>query len=358
MAIHPRPEIEHVPSVQHGGFHSALTGDVLDFSSNVNPYGPSLRIWDAMRQVKIGQHPDSQATPLRHLLAEIHALQASQLIVGNGSADLIFHAAFAFLRGGDRVMITEPTFGEYARAAALMGAEIVAFRTRAEDNFGIDFDALRRAIQQTKPRMLFLCNPNNPTGTFSSGERIEALLRDFPDTLLVLDEAFIRFVSDAWDSIPLLAFENLLILRSLTKDYALTGLRVGYAMSSLRITETLEKVQPPWSINALAQAASIEALHDEGHLRDLLAALAHAKNELVQSLTRLGFAVVPSRVHFFLVKVGSASQFKQRLLEKNILVRDATSFGLPAFVRIATRKPEENARLIRAIEELGCAPAR
>ncbi len=358
MPIRPRREIENAPEVQHGGFHSALAADVLDFSSNVNPFGPSPRIWEAMRRVPIGQHPDSHATPLRNLLAEIHALDPRGLIVGNGSAELIFHTAFAFVRAGDRVLIVEPTFGEYARAAALMGAEIVSFRARPEDNFEIDFDALARVVRQVKPRIVFLCNPNNPTGTLLNRDHIERLLRDFPNTLLVLDEAFIRFVQDAWDSRPWLDFDNLLILRSLTKDYALTGLRVGYAIASPFIIEALEKVQPPWSVNALAQAAAIEALRDDGYLRDSLAALARAKDDLVDAITRLGFAVLPSRVHFFLMQVDTATQFTQRLLQEKIIVRDCTSFGLPTFVRIATRKPEENTRLIRAIQELGCARER
>ncbi len=352
MPIRPRPEIERVPPVTHGGFHSEHATDWLDFSSNVNPFGPSPRIWDAMRAVPIGQHPDPRAAPLREVLAEVEGVDARQVLVGNGSVELIYHLAVAYLRVGDRVLVVEPTFGEYAVAAAIMGAEVIRWRTRPEENFALDVDALLHLAHQVNPRLLFLCNPNNPTGTFLGRDAIEQLLRGCPDTLLVLDEAFIRFVADAWSSRELLAFDNLLVLRSLTKDYALTGLRVGYARAAPTIIEALEKVQPPWSVNALAQAAAIAALHDKAHLRDSLAALAHAKDTFIRDLTRVGWRVIPSATNFFLMQVPSASELARQLRERKIVVRDCTSFGLPAFVRIATRKPEENARLVSVLERL------
>jgi len=350
MGIQPRPEIEYLVPVPHGGFHSAHDLDWIDFSSNVNPYGPSPRVWDAMCAVPIGRHPDPRATPLRNALAEMQNVGARQLIVGNGSVDLIYHLAVAFLRAGDRVLIVAPTFGEYAASVAIMGAESVEYRARSEDDFGIDVDALLDQAHACHPRFIFLCNPNNPTGRYLARAEIEKILPACPDTLLVLDEAFVRFVADAWDARELLRYDNSLILRSLTKDYALTGLRVGYAMASSAIVESLEKVLPPWSVNALAQAATIAALRDEKHLRDSLSALARAKNDLVNDLTRLGLRVVPSVTHFFLVQVPSAAEFTRQMRERKIVVRDGTSWGLSNFIRIATRTPEENARLVNAIE--------
>jgi histidinol-phosphate aminotransferase len=352
MPVQPRSEIEHLASVPHGGFHSAHGADWVDFSSNVNPYGPSPRIWDALRAVPIGRHPDPRAAPLRNALAEMQGVGARQLIVGNGSVDLIYHLAVAYLHAGDRMLIVAPTFGEYAASAAIMGAEIVEYRARPENDFAIDIDALLVLARRCDPRFIFLCNPNNPTGKYLTRDDIERILRACPDALLVLDEAFMRFVADAWDARDLLRSDNLLILRSLTKDYALTGLRVGYAMAAPSIIESLEKVQPPWSVNAFAQAATIAALRDEQHLRDSLAALACAKSDLVSDLVRLGLRVIPSETHFFLAQVASASEFVRQLCEHKIIVRDGTSWGLPNFVRIATRTPEENARLVSAIEEM------
>ena len=352
MPIQPRPEIQAVPAVAHGGFHSAHQSDWLDFSSNVNPFGPSPRIWDAMRTAPIGRHPDPRATPLRDALAEIENVSTGRLIVGNGSVELIYHLAVAYLRTGDRVLVVAPTFGEYAAAAAIMGAEVVAWRARPEDDFAMNLDALVELARASNPRLIFLCNPNNPTGKYLPREVVERMLRACPDALLVLDEAFIRFVRQPWDSHTLLDDDNLLVLRSLTKDYALTGLRVGYAMASPSVIEAIEKVQPPWSVNTLAQVATIAALRDAEHLRDSLAALARAKADLVNDLTRLGFETIPSQTNFFLMSVPSASEFAARLRGEKILVRDCTSFGLPNRLRVAARKPEENARLVSAMRQL------
>ena len=250
------------------------------------------------------------------------------------------------------MLIVAPTFGEYAASAAIMGAEIVEYRACPENDFAVDVDALLNQARRCNPRFIFLCNPNNPTGKYLAHADVERILRACPNALLILDEAFVRFVADAWDARDLLRNDNLLILRSLTKDYALTGLRVGYAMASPSIIESLEKVQPPWSVNAFAQAATVAALHDEDHLRDSLAMLACAKNDLGSDLTRLGLRVVPSATHFFLVQVPSASEFARQLRERKIIVRDGTSWSLPKFVRIATRTPKENARLVSAIEEM------
>lgn len=352
MSIQPREEIERIPPVSHGGFHSSHVAGLIDFSSNVNPFGHSPRVWDAIRAAPIDRHPDPRAEPLRKLLSEIEGVDVSRLIVGNGSVELIYLLAVAFVRSRDHVLIVAPTFGEYAAAASIMGAEIVTWRTRAEENFDMDVAKLSNFARSLNPRLVFLCNPNNPTGRYLSRDRIEEIVRAFPETLLVLDEAFVRFAQEAWDSQPLLGYDNVLILRSLTKDYALTGLRVGYAMSSPKVIEALGKVQPPWSVNTIAQVAAIEALRDQQHLTDSLAALARAKHDLSLDLTRLGMQMIPSSTNFFLMRVNSARELSRRLCERNILVRDCGSFGLPTYVRIAVRKTEDNARLIDTLEAL------
>lgn len=354
MPILPRSEIEQIPYVPHGGFATAHAAEnVLDFSANVNPSGPSPHVWEAMRTVPLEQHPDPCATPLRHLLAEVNGVTPAELLVGNGSVELIYHLAVAYLRTGDPVLIVTPTFGEYAAAAAVMGAAVQTWPTHPADDFALDITALLHQVQTTRPRMLFICNPNNPTGTYLDREGIEQLLVSCPDTLLVLDEAFVRFVTYAWPAVDLLAHGNLVILRSLTKDYALTGLRVGYALAHPSVIAALAKVQPPWSVNALAQAAAIAALRDEEHLRVTLAKLARAKAGLIHDLTQISLWPRPSRVHFFLLPVPSAAEWSQQLLARQVLVRDCSSFGLPTFIRIAPRQDAENARLVAALAEIG-----
>jgi L-threonine-O-3-phosphate decarboxylase len=352
MPIHQRPEIERVPPVVHGGFHSEHQTDWLDFSSNVNPFGPSPRIWEAMAHAPVGRHPDPRATRLRLALAAREDVDPERLLVGNGSVELIYNLAAAYLAPGDRVLVVAPTFGEYAAASAIMGAHVVEWRTRPEDDFALNLEGLLEQVRTSNPRALFLCNPNNPTGQYVPRQEIQTLLDACPDTLVVLDQAFIRFVDEPWDVRPLLDAPNLLLLRSLTKDYALTGLRVGYALAAASVIAAIEKVQPPWSVNIMAEVATLAALDDEEHLTHSLAALARAKSALVQELARLRMRVVPSAANYLLVEVPSAVDFARRLREHKIVVRDGTSFGLPQFVRIAVRKPEENARLIAAIREL------
>jgi histidinol-phosphate aminotransferase len=351
--ILPRPELERVPLVVHGGFDSRRApAELLDFSANINPFGPSPRIWDAIRAVDVARHPDPRAAPLRAFLAEIEGLDVRQVLAGNGSTELIYHLANAYLRPGDRVLIVEPTFGEYAAAAALAGAQVVSMQTYAEQQFRLDIDQLLALARRAAPRMIFLCNPNNPTGAFLGRAQVARLLDGCPEALLVLDESFISFVAGAWPARDLLEAGNLVVLRSLTKDYALTGLRVGYALASPDVIAALLKVQPPWSVNALAQAAALAALQDQAHMRDTLTALACAKEELVRQLARSGLAPLPSYVHFFLLPVRTAAECARRLLDQHILVRDCSSFGLPRFVRIAAQRPEENERLVEALAEI------
>ncbi|HEU4321951.1 MAG TPA: histidinol-phosphate transaminase [Roseiflexaceae bacterium] len=348
----PREALNAIPAVPHGGMRAVLPPGVLDFSSNVNPYGPSPLVWEAMRAVALDQHPDPRAAPLRRLLAEREGLPPAMVLAGNGSVDLLYQLAVAYLRPDDRVLVVGPTFGEYAAAAAVMGALPVHWRARPEHGLELDLDGLLRAVGVQRPRMLFLCNPNNPTGGYLPRAAVERLLRAAPETLLVLDEAFVGFLPDAWSSRPLLEAGNLAVLRSLTKDYALTGLRAGYLLGPPALIAAVEKVQPPWSVNALAQAAARVALADEGHLRRSLAALAEARAALVDGLERLGLAPLPSRLHFSLLEVGDGAAWQRALLERGILVRDCASFGLPAHIRIASRRPEENARLLEAVREV------
>lgn len=357
--IPARPELERVPPVPHGGHNSDLPPvELRDFSANINPYGPSPRIWAAMQAVTIAQHPDPRATPLRRALAAHNDVAPATLIVGNGAADLIYQLATAYVRTGDRVVIVTPTFGEYAAAAAMMGAEIIRHPTTPDNGFALDGAALIDTLRRTQPRLLFLCNPNNPTCTYYDREVIAALLHACPDTLLVLDEAFVNFAASPWRAVELLAYPNLLILRSLTKDYALTGLRAGYALAHPVTIAAIEKVQPPWAVNALAQAATLAALEDAEHLRTTLARIRQASSDLRAELTTLGLAPLPAAVHFFLVPVHSAAAWKAALLARGMLVRDCTSFGLPQHIRIAPQQPDDNRALVqamRACQEELCA---
>jgi histidinol-phosphate aminotransferase len=174
--------------------------------------------------------------------------------------------------------------------------------------------------------------------------------------LFVVDEAYLAF-APGLASVVGHHRDNLLVLRSLTKDYALAGLRLGYAIGSAPMIETLARVRPPWSVNAFAQAAGVAALNDGDHLRQSLTVLQQAKAELLTGLSSLGLAPVPSAAPFFLLPVGNGAFFRRALLRQRIVVRDAASFGLPGYVRISTRTPEQNERLLQAIRDVRHARA-
>jgi histidinol-phosphate aminotransferase len=355
MPPRPRPEIESLRVSPHGGFHADewhARGNVIDFSSNVNPFGVSPRVRETLKNAIIERHPDPDATDLRNALATRLHLPHDQVIVGNGSLDLIRAISIAYLRAGDPALIVGPTFGEYRVALEIMGGRVEEIVARAHDDFRLNIETVAAHIVERRPRLAFICNPNNPTGAYVSRREIAQLLDASGETLWVLDEAFVSFVENAWSSLELLDRENLIIAHSMTKDYAIPGLRLGYALAPREVIAALAKVRAPWSVNAFAQSAGLALLNDDDFLRDTLAKIRAASNELREAITQLGWRVIPSATHFFLVDVGDARAFRATLAARGIIVRDCTSFGLPEYVRIATRTPEENARLLQALREI------
>jgi len=357
-AIAPRPEVATTSPVYHGAFdyveleQLGLNPDeVLDFSVNSNPYGPSPEVQRALTHTPLDRYPDREALDLRRALAGQNHVSTDQIVVGNGTAELLWLVALAFLRAGDQVLIVGPTFGEYGRVAALMGAHLEKWTARPEREFAVEPEAVGRCLQQLAPRLAFVCNPNNPTGLTLPPEIIQAWAEAHPRTLFVVDEAYLAFAPGLHSALTANA-DNILVLRSMTKDYALAGLRLGYAVGHASLVAALGQVRPAWNVNALAQAAGVAALGDEAHLRATLDALSQAKEKLVIALRKLGLSPLSSAVHFFLVNVGGGCVFRRRLLREGILVRNCASFGLPKYVRIATRRPEENARLVAAISAL------
>jgi histidinol-phosphate aminotransferase len=323
--------------------------DVLDFSVNSNPFGPSPKVWEAIRQTSLERYPDRESIALRRELAQRLEVSPNQIVVGNGTAELIQLTAFALLQRGEKVLVAEPTFGEYERSIRLMGGEIRLWRAIPETGFAFRPDEIQKELGSV--RMAFICNPNNPTGQLLPLEVLDAWAVEFPNTLFVVDEAYLAFVPGMKSAVTLRR-KNVLILRSMTKDYAIAGLRLGYAVADEAIIQALADVRPAWNVNALAQSAGLAALRDEAHQSETLAQLQIEKQKLVAGLQELGFAPVSSHTNYFLLPVSSSADFRQKLLAHGILVRDCASFGLPAYVRIATRTAEENARLLESLKQV------
>ena len=344
----------------HGGFDTAelraenlARGEVLDFSSNINPLGPSPRVRQAAAAADLSAYPDRVCLDLREALADRHGVGVDQLLVGNGSTELIHLLSRAHLQPGARCLVFAPTFGEYEAAAALAGAEIEHVWAPAAEGFRWSIDVAVQTINARRPAMVFLCNPNNPTGVYLDGESVERLSAAVgPDGLLVLDTSYVALADAGWDALPLLRYGNVALLRSMTKDHALAGVRLGYLAAPPAVVEATRHLQPSWSVNAVAQAVGLAALADEAHVAAAREVIAEAKAQLQEQLAALGVPAVPSAANFMLVRVGNATGVRRTLLRRRILVRDCTSFGLPDYIRIAVRRPEECARLVAALRDV------
>jgi len=357
LSLPPRDEIVNLPPCPHGGIdHAELNAlgldpaRVPDFSVCTNPYRPPLDIETIMDTIDLSRYPDSTATELREQLAEIQGVPADNIIASSGTTELIRLITLTYLRPADSALVLEPTYGEYEVACRLAGSEPVRQQAREENDFAFKIDETVDLIRKHRPRLVFLCNPNNPTGHYLSRGEIEALIAATGDGLLAIDEAYVSFVEKIWRSDDLIHHGNVIILRSMTKDYGLAGLRLGYGVASDRIISNLRKACPPWNVNAIAQKVGMSVLPATDYLRQSGEKLRQGRQFLVDKLCRLGFTVLPSDTHYFLVKVGNASEFRAALLKYGIVVRDCSSLGLPEYVRIAARTMPECRRLVATIE--------
>jgi len=348
-----------VPTV-HGGLddeelrvHGLSRGDVLDFSSNVNPLGTSRRVRSAAAKADLSAYPDRRSLVLSEALSSRLDVCVDEVLVGNGSTELIHLLARACLGPRRRCLILGPTFGEYEAAAALAGAEMHFVEATAAHGFAWSADAATRAIATLRPALTFLCNPNNPTGVYVDRGFVQRLTAAIGgDGLLVLDTSYVPFAEAPWDERALRMCGNVVLLRSMTKDHALAGVRLGYLVAGAPTVAALRVLQPAWSVSAVAQAAGLAALADDAYLEVARSVVAEAKAYLCARLNALGYPVVDSAANFMLVRVGDAAKLRHKLLRRGIAVRDCTSFGLPAYIRIAMRRPDECKRLIAVLRDV------
>ncbi|MFC1860580.1 pyridoxal phosphate-dependent aminotransferase [Chloroflexota bacterium] len=359
MPLLPRRNIADLKECKHGGLDYAelerlgIAPDaVIDFSVNLSPSGVPLGIRPLVKSIRLLRYPDSQSIKLRSMIARKTGLSVSNVMVGSGSTEIIRLVALAYLNETDNALIMEPTYGEYRVACEIAGAQVITQTLSAEDAFSPDIDITIELIKRIEPKVIFICNPNNPTGGYLNQNRFQRILSVAPDSLVVLDEAYISFVRQSWSSPELINKGNLLIVRSMTKDYALAGLRLGYALAGEKIIETLRRVCPPWNVDVVAQHAGIVALQQENYLKESQELVYDGKRYLTKGIRKLGFRCLPSKTNFFLVEVGNASELRNQLLARGILVRDCTSFGLPECIRIASRTIRENRKLITALKEI------
>jgi histidinol-phosphate aminotransferase len=358
--LQPRPGIEKLVPGRHGGIDylelnklGILPENILDFSVSTNPFGPPPGIKEAINRASIDCYPDSESTELRSLLASKLNISPENLLVGSGSTELIRMVTSAYLGPDDPVIIPQPTYADYEVACHLVDAKVLKQPTQEAVNFKLNVAKTVGLIRKHHPKGIFLCNPNNPTGQYLSREEIKEILSAARDSVVILDEAYVAFTEGAWASTELMDCDNLVILKSMTKDYALAGLRLGYIIAPEPIISALKRIKSPWNVSSVAQAAGVFVLKADGYLDTCRIKIKQAKEFLVEGLKGLGLSPLPSHANFFLVKVGDATKFRQALLKHGIMVRDCTSFDLPNYIRLAPRPIAECQRLLSAIRDTG-----
>ena len=326
---------------------------IVKLASNENPLGMSARARDAAIAAigEVSRYPDGGAFALKKALCERFGVKPEQLVIGNGSNDILELASQAFLAPGLSAVYSRHAFAVYPLATNARGARGIEV---AAKNFGHDLDAMAAAIEP-QTRVVFIANPNNPTGTFVPGAELEAFLAKVPrHVLVVLDEAYTEYLApeQRYDSIAWLArFPNLLGSRTFSKAYGLAGLRVGYGIAHPEVADLMNRVRQPFNVSSVALAAAEAALGDDEFLARSAELNRRGMTQLVAAFRELGLEWIPSAGNFVTFKVGDAIGVNQALLRQGVIVRPIAAYGMPHWLRVSIGLPEENARFIEALRQ-------
>lgn len=331
--------------------------DVIKMASNENPLGVSPKALAAMKAAlpKLNHYPDGANYEFRSALAEHFSIDMSQVAVGNGADDLILELSMAYLEDGDEVVVSRSSFPMYDIYTAAMRARMV--KTPLTSGHGIDLNAMADAITE-RTKIVYVCNPNNPTGTIVHADAVDAFIRRVPESvIIVLDEAYYEMVDS--DSFPnSLAYvrgrrKNVFVLRTFSKVYGLAGIRIGYGFAHPEVISTLFKIKPPFNVNGLAQAAGIAALKDSDFVTQSVDTNKIGRQVLCRELDRLGLSYAESHTNFILIRIGlNASTVQQSLLKRGVIVRPCRGYDLPEFLRVSIGTPDQNERFIMTLGEI------
>lgn len=327
--------------------------DVVKLASNENPLGPSPMALEAIKNAmeNIHRYPDGSGHDLVGKLAGRLGVSPDNIILGNGSDEIIGMLAHALLRPGDEAIIPSPSFLMYEIMVRCTGAEPIGVPLK---DLAVDPDAMvRRFSPQT--RMVFLTNPNNPTGTILLKKDFEKFIRSVPEqVVVVVDEAYIEFVRDAQCAVGIDFLHQdrpIACLRTFSKAYGLAGLRIGYGVMPEELVAILHRVRQPFNVNSLAQAAARCAIDDNGFLQKTVRLVHEELDFLYAALQSMGVRYFSTEANFFLIDVGrSADEVFEKLLEKGLIVRSMSSYGYPEYIRLSIGLHEENLRFLRALE--------
>ena len=327
-------------------------GRIVKLGSNENPRGPGPAVRSAIANAteELSRYPDGSGFALKAALAKRFEVDADDIVLGNGSNDVLELVTQAFLRPGDTAVYSRHAFAVYPLATQARGA--IGIEVAPANDYGHDLVAMRAAIAPST-RVVFVANPNNPTGTWIPPAELLSFLESVPqDVLIVLDEAYNEYLepsqcapSAGWTR----RHPNLVVSRTFSKAYGLAALRVGYGLMNANVAEMLNRVRQPFNVNALAQAAAVAALGDVDYVAESRALNAQGRAELEDGFAKLHLAFVPSHANFVLVKVGAAARVYERLLEQGVIVRPVANYALPEWLRVTVGVGAENRRCLDAL---------
>jgi len=323
-------------------------------ASNENPLGPSPRAVKAMRKFlnQVNLYPDGSGFYLKKLLARRLRLRPENIILGSGTDEIIEIIGKTFLEPTDEIVVSEHAFIRYKMAGELMGCGV---REAPMRNFTHDLEAMRKAINR-RTKIVFIANPNNPTGTYVTEEAVERFMNGMPEEVIVVfDEAYKEYVTrkDYPKTLPYVRHgRTIIVLRTFSKIYGLAGLRIGYGVGKSELIEFMERIRPPFNTNSLAQVAALASLSDKSHVRKSRNLVDKEKSYLEESLEKLAIEFVPSVTNHILLKVGNGRNVFEKLLRRGIIVRPMEEYDFPEYIRVTIGFPQQNRRFINALKEV------
>ncbi|WP_246096408.1 histidinol-phosphate transaminase [Paenibacillus sinopodophylli] len=330
---------------------------VIKLASNENPLGPSPKALEAMKQAlsELHRYPDAQSLRLKQAIAIQYQILPEQVIVTNGGDELITLVSETFLDDQDEIIVPSPTFSEYAFGAQLLNARTIEVPLKA--NYEYDSEAILAAVSD-RTKLVYLCSPNNPTGTFLKKQDLKHILDSLPKrVLVVVDAAYSHFASDESYTDGLSFLKEgypLLVLHTFSKIYGLAGIRAGFGIAPEAIIQSILKVKEPFNVNALAQAAATAALGDVDHVHKSQQLVWTEKQKLYHALGKLGYGYTESMSNFILVELGEhAEKIYEQLMARGIIVRYGKQWALPLHIRVSIGTSEENESLLTALSEIG-----
>jgi histidinol-phosphate aminotransferase len=325
---------------------------IIKLASNENPLGPSPKALQAMRETLDRAHfyPDGGAWALRNAIAERLGLERENVILGNGSNEIIEFIGHAFLKPGDEVVTAGHAFAVYSLMAQLFGAKTVAV---PDPGYTHDLEAMLAAITP-RTKQVFIANPNNPTGTLVGQQAIDDFMKRVPDhVLVVFDEAYFEFLDHPPDVLKFVREGRpVVVMRTFSKIQGLANLRIGYGLAPASLVAVLQKTRQPFNANGIAQAGALAGLLDEDHMRRTRELTHEGREFLQQTFTGMGLEYVPSAANFVLVRVGDGDRVFQSLLRRGIIVRAMRSYNLPEWIRVSVGTMDQNRRFAEELQRV------